>query len=79
MRVFEVIEVGLVQDLPSVDVMIVPLFPTAMKVLLPKATPLRVEPEEFEVLQDEPLSDLRILPLFPTATKVPFPKAIPLS
>ena len=73
-----VIDVGVDQDKPSLDVRTVPLFPTATKVLLPKATPLRLEPEEFLVYQVEPSLDVRILPLFPTATKIPLPKVTPL-
>ena len=63
----------------SVDLTIVPLFPTAMKVLFPKVIPNRVsEVPEDELLQDAPLFvDLTIVPLLPTATKVLFPKVTP--
>ena len=77
LRLFEVIEVRVVQDEPLLDVRIVPLSPTTTKVLLPKATPLRSGPEEYVVPQVERLLDVRILPPSPTATKVPLPKATP--
>ena len=44
LRVFEVPESELLQFVPlSVDLRILPLSPTATKVLFPKATPLRFE------------------------------------
>ena len=55
LRVFVVPDVRVVQDEPLLDVIIVPLAPTATKVLLPKATPLSsVETPELAALQDAP-------------------------
>ena len=42
LRVFVVPDVRVVQDEPLLDVMIVPLAPTATKLPLPKATPWRL-------------------------------------
>ena len=67
-------EVRVVQDVPLVDVSIVPDNPTATKVLFPKATPRRVfEVPEVRLVQVSPSVDVSIVPLAPTATKVLLP------
>ena len=74
LRLFDVPEVLLSQEVPSDEVRMFPLYPTVTNLLFPYVTPIRCSdvPEVPEV-HDVPLSEVSIFPEFPTVTKVLVP------
>ena len=74
MRLFDVPEVLSVQEVPSVEVRMVPDSPTVTKSPFPEVTPLRYfHVPEVLLVHEFPSGEVRMVPELPTVTNVLFP------